>query len=92
MMFLSNHNCSKMSCRFLINAYLEVSNASNKPIVLCFGTQFIPSQWRNVLTIKAKTSCGPLDTQRSKLIMAKTQYVKIGKTYVVFSFQPSLVT
>jgi hypothetical protein len=81
-----------MSCRFLINAYLEVSNVSNKPIVMCFGTQFIPSQWCSVLTIKAMKSCGPSDIQRSKLIMAKTQYAKTGKTYVVFSFQPSLIT
>jgi hypothetical protein len=79
-----------MSCRFLINAYLEVSNVSNKPIVMCFGTQFIPSQWCSVLTIKAMTSCGPLDIQRSKLIMAKTKYAKIDKTYFVFPFQPSL--
>jgi hypothetical protein len=75
-----------MSCRFLINAYLEVSNVSNKPIVMCFGTQFIPSQWCSVLTIKAMTSCGPSDIQRSKLIMAKTQYAKTGKHMLFFLF------
>jgi hypothetical protein len=37
--FFINPYCYKMSCKFLIDVCSEILNASNKPIVTCFGTQ-----------------------------------------------------
>jgi hypothetical protein len=56
------------SCRFFVNNWHEVSNASNKPIVTWFGIQSIPKKF----TTNVKTSCSLLDIQKSKLLVVDT--------------------
>jgi hypothetical protein len=77
---------SKRFCKLLTNVYLDVLDASNKSIVMCLGIQFSPKKFPT----NAKTPCAILNMHKSKFAIIKTNFTKIGKTYVYFFFSTKL--
>jgi hypothetical protein len=61
---------------------LLVSITSKWPTIMCFGCQLAPKK----LITNAKISCPPFDIHKSKLVIAKWNFIKVGKTYYYFSF------
>jgi hypothetical protein len=77
---------SNNSINFLAITYLVVSFTSNSPIVIC---QSYLSSFKKLIT-NAKTSCAPFDIHKSKLVVAKSHFVEVDKTYNYLVFSTKL--
>jgi hypothetical protein len=80
--FFVNPYSFKKFCKFLDNVYPKVLDVSKQAIIACFSTQSSHKKF----TTNAKTSCAPLDIQRLKLAITKTQSIKTSQTNVCFVF------
>jgi len=79
--FFINPYCFKTSCKFFYQCLIWNFKKINKPMIICFVTQ---SSFKKFITSE-KTLCAPLDIQRSKFVIIKTQSTKTNKT-CLFSF------